>query len=1259
VAPDRSTGRVTKVANLGRAGETVDDLDHPTATFSYTFATFADDTWTPASAHTTTRRVHWMGSETTDFDEAWVYFDGSGRELLSKARAAPHPSTPSTPRFVGSGRVLLDAKGNPVKQYEPYFSATSDFEPDGGFDGVTPVLSYDPLGRLVRTDFPDGTHATVVRTPWSETHYDRADTLPDIDGYTPDPEEEPDEETLLQAILREFEAGVPGTLATGHPWLDARGNTSVAGVDDFLTIARGKALRRSAGQSWASRNTPTVVHVDPLGRPFLEQRAKTSTAGDTTDVHVTLDLQGRATAISARYVPEGETVRVTQLATTDVFDLLGRSLRHVRRDAQASGGTGGQTWVLPSVDGQPIRTWDSRDQAFRRTFDALRRPRATFVEEGSSGEFCRLFTRYGERATTPKAARLLGQPWRVYDTAGLVTTLAVDVDNRVTSTARRFLEAFRGLPDWSDQEFDPETASEPTWLLDAAGADPEVYTQTATLDIAGRPLHDAVYRDVAAKHERRYGYDAGGQLVSVEVQSPGTSGWRPVVHDVTYNARGQRTKVLAGDDTGDASLETTYSYDADTFRLVRLAVTRLTDDEVLQDIRWVHDAVGNVTFQEDLGTDAVWFDNTTVQPHREYAYDALDRLIEATGREHQSTFSATGGDTRQTHRPYGLGPKAHAADGNALRSYTQRYEYDDVGNLRVLRHVVGVDTTERTYAYTEEVDGSLFNNRLLSTTVGSTTYPLTYDAHGNVTSMSHLPEMAWDAFDRLASVQTTARYPDVGADDEDEDELETPVDHDWFYVYDGAGQRVRKVRAASSSGVLRWEERLYVGPFEVWRKYDGSGDTLVERETLHVQDGDRRVAMVETLTWDGGTEETSPAARWRYQLDDHLGTACGEVTETGLVIGWEEYHPYGTTAVWSFDATREVSGKRYRYTGMERDDETGLGYHSARYYAGWLGRWVSPDPIGVKGGMNLFGYSRGAPVGLHDRSGSAPAHPDPASIDGQPPSDYDSFEEFRAALPSPFSNEAALDAWSTRSNGLMDIVPLTPEEYKSYSLSDLQTEIDRISRYVEQGEPFTYRDLQILATVYREGAAPDGTFAKAMPEAAEALRLYISESPDVDLSATNPWRMNSIVPWVERSFSSEIDRRIAGGQLGGVMNTHDSDMRTIEKTPPLSSHIEWDTSRIDNSGTMWGAMPLKMFFDNRFSMTAAWSSNGATTNVVFQISDKYDFQTYAEQRAKNKMHVTIIPIGFSSLSLPDGLSAALAERGWARAYTRSATWSQP
>src|SRR5690606_14677160 len=183
----------------------------------------------------------------------------------------------------------------------------------------------------------------------------------------------------------------------------------------------------------------------------------------------------------------------------------------------------------------------------------------------------------------------------------------------------------------------------------------------------------------------------------------------------------------------------------------------------------------------------------------------------------------------------------------------------------------------------------------------------------------------------LQSVQTQARSQDIHPDPD-----RAPA-HDWFYLYDASGQRTRKVRAVLveydpqgdpgvlvADGLARSEERFYVGPFEVWRAYDGNGSTETERETLHVMDDQRRVAMVETLTWEDDQEIASGnrVDRWRYQLDDHLGTSVGEVTETGLEIGWEEYHPYGTTALWSFDSSREVSGKRYRYTGMERDDET-------------------------------------------------------------------------------------------------------------------------------------------------------------------------------------------------------------------------------------------------------------------------------------------------------------------------------------------------
>ena len=86
---------------------------------------------------------------------------------------------------------------------------------------------------------------------------------------------------------------------------------------------------------------------------------------------------------------------------------------------------------------------------------------------------------------------------------------------------------------------------------------------------------------------------------------------------------------------------------------------------------------------------------------------------------------------------------------------------------------------------------------------------------------------------------------------------------------------------------------------------------------------------------------------------------------------YEEYHPFGSTAWWAGVTTILVSRKRYRYTGMERDEETGLQCHGRRHFAPWLGRWTSADPIGVSDGVNRFGYCHGGPVGGRDPSGMA------------------------------------------------------------------------------------------------------------------------------------------------------------------------------------------------------------------------------------------------------------------------------------------------
>jgi RHS repeat-associated protein len=111
-----------------------------------------------------------------------------------------------------------------------------------------------------------------------------------------------------------------------------------------------------------------------------------------------------------------------------------------------------------------------------------------------------------------------------------------------------------------------------------------------------------------------------------------------------------------------------------------------------------------------------------------------------------------------------------------------------------------------------------------------------------------------------------------------------------------------------------------------------------------------------------------------------------ELDETGAVITYEEYHPYGSTAFATTNGNAEVSAKRYRYTGKEKDLETGLYYHGARYYAPWLGRWTAADRKGIQSpgsvDLDLFAYVRSNPIKFLDESGYEEKTPSPAPVPG-------------------------------------------------------------------------------------------------------------------------------------------------------------------------------------------------------------------------------------------------------------------------------------
>ncbi|MEQ1570923.1 MAG: RHS repeat-associated core domain-containing protein [Myxococcota bacterium] len=434
-------------------------------------------------------------------------------------------------------------------------------------------------------------------------------------------------------------------------------------------------------------------------------------------------------------------------------------------------------------------------------------------------------------------------------------------------------------------------------------------------------------------------YDEGGRLVTVAVAVKGAAGTSFVDH-IAYDARGQRLSIAYGNGTS-----TTYAYDPYRFWLTRLHTLR--GATALQDLQYTHDAVGNIVEIRDDAQQTEFFANAAVTPTRTFAYDALYRLVRATGREKV--------DQRQTTAFYAdyagaTGAIPDPADP-ALRQYTQAYRYDAVGNLLEMKHQQGLGGAvawRRGYAYEPG------NNQLVSTSAPgddpddpathTDRYP--YNERGAMTAMPHLPAVVRDPQDQIRRA-----------------DLDLAGSVAW-YAYDAAGQRVRK--RVDKGGVQ--EERSYVGGYEVWRKRTASG-LQEERQTLHVTDDDRRIALIETLTVTNGSAVVTPTPRQRYQLGDHLGTAALELDEVGAIIGYEEYHPYGTTSWWASDGSTDVSAKRFRYTGMERDDETGLAYHGARYLAPWLGRWTAADPIGLADGVNRFAYVRGNPVGRSDPTG--------------------------------------------------------------------------------------------------------------------------------------------------------------------------------------------------------------------------------------------------------------------------------------------------
>jgi RHS repeat-associated protein len=878
----------------------------------------------PAVSYVLARETHVSDlapGERTKIQHSFSYSDGLGREIQKKIQAEPGPvvdgGTTIDHRWVGTGWTIFNNKGKPVRQYEPFFSATHHFD-FAVIKGVSPTIVYDPIKRVIATLHPNHSFEKVVFDPWRQESWDVNDTVLE------DPRLDPDVGEFLRRISSS------DYLPT---WYAQR-----------VTGGLGQAERDAAHKTARHARTPSLAYADSLGRAFLSIMHNRFERGATVDefypTRSELDIQGNQLSVIDA---------LGRVIMRYHYDLTGARIHQDSADA-------GQRWTLNDVLGKPVLAWDNRDHRLRREYDALRRPTRLFLQTGKASEKLVERAEYGESEPHPEARNLRAKLFRQFDEAGIVTIPEYDFKGNIPRTTRQLLLDYRDEIDW--------TSSPPL--------ETEIFQSETSYDALNRP-------ETLTAPDRsriRLSYNEANLLEQLHVHLKGTAGFAPYVSNIDYNAKGQRELIeyLNG-------AHTTSTYDPLTFRLIHLSTTRVSDGAHLQDLSYAYDPVGNITSICDAAQQTVYFKNQVVLASGDYVYDAIYRLLRANGREHagwpdhpETTYN----DIPRIHLPL-------PGDAHAMRNYRENYHYDGVGNILEVIHSATNGDWTRKYHYHH----SAVNNRLSSASVGQLEDHYSYDQQGNMTRTQSLPLMKWNFRNQLASTQTQVV---------NDGPAETT-----YYVYDSSGQRVRKATDAASG--KRKAERIYLAGFEIYREYANESVSL-ERTTLHIMDDKHRVALVETR--EG---ETSI----RYQFDNHLGSACVELDENADIISYEEYYPYGSTSFQAGRSIAEVSLKRYRFTAKERDNETGFNYHGTRYYAPWIGKWISCDPAGFVDGTCVYAYSRNNPIRMSDPNGtqtttsSAEEEAQACLIDPSTPVPTVKEKQQQASIPSehPLASTAA------------------------------------------------------------------------------------------------------------------------------------------------------------------------------------------------------------------------------------------------------------
>jgi RHS repeat-associated protein len=692
-------------------------------------------------------------------------------------------------------------------------------------------------------------------------------------------------------------------------------------------VERSVEVRQDLDGTTTRRRLVNVTRYDPLGRVRLTQQMENGeqSAGDTAGIKVqtryAYEAGKQVVLVSNPYrAASSSNTEETMGWTKTESDPGGRVIRVEHLSAGISQSRGATT---TAYNRKTATITDAQTKSWQQQVDSLGRlDRVTEVTGGNA------VTAYAYTATDLLSSVTQGsQPPRQF---------SYDCLGRLTSATQ------------------PEISSAMSYVYDGNGnvtqrtdARNTVTNYTYNLFNQISTKSYTVGSDTSATPNVTYSYSTGGRLNSVT-----TTGVSTTTH--SYDDLGRLT----------GSSQQPWGGTTRSFTYGRNWVDGVTNIGYPsgRSVSYTYDGAGRVTTVTGTkgGVSTAYYQPPAISPELQYApHGGLrDRRAATFGTEtihyndrlQTSTITVNGGATQLLGLTYGYGEVSSQNNGNVMSQVIQplgaeqNYTYESVNRLGTFTETRSGQSFAQGFGY------DVWGNRWMSSMTGGVPNGVPNGPAWFNTTTNRLNLLQHDNNGNLRVLSPyTGRYSAENL----LAELESAGNGSARFEYDGDGRRVRKIRCGTPSNCTAETSGAVVTDYV----YDAMGNLAAEYGPIN----------------DPGT---------RFVFTDALGSTRLTTDAAGNSVRRYDYAPFGEelTPAWTNWRTTAagygaVDSFPPKFTGKERDAETGLDYFGARYFSGAQGRFTSADPYMPSADVkdpqswNRYAYARNNPLRYIDPNG--------------------------------------------------------------------------------------------------------------------------------------------------------------------------------------------------------------------------------------------------------------------------------------------------